>query len=91
MTIEEWVKDFKSYVNALDMPRDDYNGIIEYIDDAIDLLKEQEAVEPKLVGENTWMCSECGALLGWEEFSQFGLELIKYKYCPECGRHLKWK
>jgi len=44
MTIEEWVKDFKSYVNALDMPRDDYNGIIEYIDDAIDLLKEQEEV-----------------------------------------------
>ena len=41
MTIEEWAKDFKSYVNALDMPRDDYKGIMEYIDDALSLLKEQ--------------------------------------------------
>ena len=42
MTIEEWAKDFKSYVNALDMPRDDYKGIMEYIDDALSLLKEQD-------------------------------------------------
>ena len=41
MTINEWAKDFKSYVNALDMPRDDYKGIMEYIDDALSLLKEQ--------------------------------------------------
>ena len=62
----------------------------EALDMAISLLKEQEAVEPKFVDVNTWMCSECGALLGWEEFSQFGLELIKYKYCPECGKAVKW-
>lgn len=42
MTIEKWAKDFKSYVNALDMQRDDYNGIMEYIDDALAMLKEQE-------------------------------------------------
>lgn len=42
MTIEEWAKDFKSYVNWLDMPRDDYKGIMGYIDDAIAMLKEQE-------------------------------------------------
>ena len=46
MTIEEWAKDFKSYINELNIPRDDYNGIMEYIDDAITLLKEQGAVEP---------------------------------------------
>lgn len=43
MTIEEWAKDFKSYVNALDMPRDDYKGIMEYIDDAIVLLEKISA------------------------------------------------
>ena len=43
MTIEEWAKDFKSYVNELQMPRDDYKGIMSYIDDAIALLEEQEA------------------------------------------------
>lgn len=49
MTIEEWAKDFKSYVNALDMQRDDYNGIMEYIDDALVLLKEHE---PKVLTIN---------------------------------------
>ncbi len=45
MTIKEWEKDFKSYVTWLDMPRDDYKGIMKYIDDAINLLKKQEARE----------------------------------------------
>ena len=31
--IKEWKNDFKGYVNALDIPRDDYNGIMEYIDE----------------------------------------------------------
>ena len=67
------------------------NGCYQLQDDFHVLLKEQKAVEPKFVDVNTWMCSECGALLGWEEFSQFGLELIKYKYCPECGHEVKWE
>lgn len=49
MTIEEWAKDFKSYINALDIQRDDLKGIMEYIDDAIDLLKEQEHGETFIV------------------------------------------
>ena len=31
--ISEWKKDFKEYINLLSMPRDDYNGIMEYIDE----------------------------------------------------------
>jgi hypothetical protein len=31
--IIEWEKDFKEYINALSMPRDDYKGIMEYIDE----------------------------------------------------------
>lgn len=33
MKIDEWKTDFKAFVNSLDMPRDDYNGIMEYIDE----------------------------------------------------------
>jgi hypothetical protein len=58
--------------------------------DAMDLLKEQEAVEPKFVGVNTWTCGECGAVLGWEDFTQSGLELVEYKFCPGCGKAVKW-
>jgi hypothetical protein len=54
------------------------------------LLKEQEAVEPKFVGVNTWTCGECGAALGWEDFTQSGLELVEYKFCPGCGKAVKW-
>ena len=60
------------------------------ISDAIDLLKEQEAVKPKLVGENMWRCGKCDALLGWEDFTPSGVELVEYKFCPECGRMVKW-
>ena len=31
--IDEWKNDFKGYINALNMPKDDYNGIMEYIDE----------------------------------------------------------
>ena len=58
--------------------------------DALVALKEREAVEPKLVGVNTWICGECGAFLGWEEFTQSGLELVENRFCPHCGRRVKW-
>ena len=34
MKVDEWKTDFKAFVNSLDMPRDDYNGIMDYIDEA---------------------------------------------------------
>ena len=42
MTIKEWREDFKSFINELDIPKDDYNGIMEYIDDGYALLTAQE-------------------------------------------------
>lgn len=45
MTIEEWAKDFKSYVAELQLFRDDYKGIIKYIDEGLALLKEQGGCE----------------------------------------------
>jgi len=63
MTVDEWAKDFRSFVNELKMPRDDYKGIMEYIDDALALLKEQE---PKITFENgieKTICGVCGSVL----------------------------
>ena len=37
MTVEEWAKDFKAFVDELQMPRDDYKGIIAYIEDGVKL------------------------------------------------------
>lgn len=87
MTIEEWAKDFKSYVNALDMPRDDYNGIIEYIDDAIDLLKEQEAVDP-INSYGTFRCGNCRNIVGYNDSHGRGYQ---NKFCSKCGKAVKWE
>lgn len=39
--IDAWKNDFKGYINALDMPKDDYNGIMEYIDELPSAQPEQ--------------------------------------------------
>lgn len=44
--IDEWRNDFQSFINELQIPRDDHNGIMLYIDDGTKLLK---AMEPKLL------------------------------------------
>lgn len=79
MTIEEWAKDFKSYVNELQIPRDDYKGIMEYIDDALALLKEHEAVEPK-VSSTEQRCGNCNKVI----------EMDGWIACPWCGKPIAW-
>ena len=36
MTIQEWKDDFKDFLKCLTMPRDDYKGIIAFIDEVPD-------------------------------------------------------
>ena len=51
---------------------------------ALTLLREQEPVEPiKKPGiVEPYKCGACGAVLGWESEKQ--------KFCPKCGREVKW-
>ena len=57
---------------------DSYYGILN---DAIVLLKEQEAVEPKHnpLSPTDWFCGKCGMCI-----SRF------HDYCPSCGQEVKW-
>ena len=82
MTINEWAKDFKAFVDELQMPRDDYKGIMEYIDEGCALLKEQEAVKPNRSGgmRPGWWCGACNYEIGQGD-----------KYCKHCGQAVKWK
>lgn len=87
MTVEEWAKDFKAFINELQMPRDDYKGIIAYIEDGTKLLKAQEPIAPKLIKmypHDIYECGNCG-------HRSVGSKDYKAKYCPECGRELKWE
>ena len=78
MTINEWKEDFTAFINELQMPRDDYNGIMAYIDEGAELLKEQEPVKPIRL-ENWWKCPSCS-----------GNIVANMKYCPRCGKAVTW-
>ena len=84
MTIEEWAKDFREYVDGLQLPNDDYKGVMEYIDDALELLKEQEAVEPIPPTDESdlWRCGNCNHQL---------FRCTHQRHCEMCGRRVKWE
>lgn len=64
------------------------------IADAIDILKEQEAVEPYMDydGHDVWRCGNCGATIFHIEHSQADEDWKSYaKFCRQCGKKVKWK
>lgn len=98
MTVNEWARDFRTFINELQMPRDDYNGIMEYIDDALALMKKQEAREPhyttlKYLVDGTEVivhhpeCPRCieNGLMLWDAEIEKG-----QAYCKRCGQAVKW-
>ena len=58
---------------------------MKYIDDALALLKEQEAVEPEMIVLNEidriYRCPKCHKCLFYE----------KQKFCDHCGKAVKWE
>ena len=58
--------------------------------EALELLKEQEPVKAVADGEDSYICNNCGTVIGWAEWEPGGIEEVKYKFCPECGRTVKW-
>lgn len=86
--VEEWARDFKAYVDELDIARDDYRGIMEYIDDALALLPEQEPVDAIRDSEaygkgefGVWWyaCGNCHGVIDYKD-----------PFCRHCGREVKW-
>ena len=62
---------------------------IELLKDALALLKEQEAVEPTINEDGEAYCI-CGENVGIIPNSK-SLPSVRLKYCPECGRRMKWE
>ena len=75
--------------NLLYMKRDCLEGsdTDQTIDMAVKLLKDQEPIAPKLIKmypHDIYECGNCG-------HRSVGSKDYKAKYCPECGRMLKWE
>ena len=66
-------------------------GCVDHlIDDALELLKEQEPVEPS-IDVDTYVCPNCGHRL--EHQGMLGDNVIfdeRYNFCPACGKKMKW-
>lgn len=45
--IDNWKEDFKTYINTLDLMKDDYNGIMEYIDEVPSVEPERKKMSNK--------------------------------------------
>lgn len=60
--------------------------------DALALLREMEPVEPFARYDalrREFDCGACGSLVGFE--NAFGKRRYRAKYCPECGRRVRWE
>ena len=64
----------------------------EYLmEDALSLLKEQEAVKP-ILEQDSMVCGVCGHEVIWQKMLGEGiLADEKLDYCPHCGRKVKWE
>ena len=70
---------------------DQARNFLRTIDDAIDLLKEQEAVKPYIDIDET-KCPICKVKLTRQEL--LGEDVLFedfFDYCPRCGRKVKWE
>lgn len=41
-------------------------------------------------GDDSYICDACGETVGWEKLDVFGIDPVKYEYCPGCGRKVDW-
>ena len=67
-------------------PEDNPNGSVAVklwaVRGAVELLKEQEPVKPRyedFFGNRVARCGKCNGYI------------VRYKYCPGCGKEVKWE
>ena len=96
--IDTWRADFKGYVDCLDLPMDDYNGIMEYIDEAPSVQPERKTgrwtwnENGMDWGLGAWCCSECGikAETWWANDKKYNpLKCSGGNFCGICGADMR--
>lgn len=86
-SISEWKKEFREYVDSLDITRDDWKGIIEYIDELPSIQPERKKGE-WIKHENADIVDgyyvpkyECSCCHTWKDDNS--------NYCPDCGADMR--
>ena len=67
-------------------------NFLRTIDDAVALLKEQDAVKPILDKQTgrMWLCGKCGSYVGFEDNDPHDPNEYD-KYCRDCGTPVLWE
>lgn len=90
-SLVEWKEDFKGFVECLDIPRDDYNGIMAYIDEVPSVQPERKKWKWIAYGDIPTTCPCCH-----EDWDKYVYGDIWYNddlpnYCPNCGEDMRGK
>ena len=84
--IDAWKEDFKGFVNSLDMQRDDYKGIMGYIDEVPYAQPERKKGKWTEANTHTFGIYECDVCKGWTYIPNKPSE---YNFCPRCGADMR--
>jgi hypothetical protein len=78
---EKTIKELEKALSNMDerITPEDVDKLICTAQDALSLLKAQEPIEPIKHLSTGQICGSCKKVL-----------LRKYKYCPSCGKAVKW-
>ena len=76
--ISKWKREFKGYVDSLNIARDDWKGIVEYIDELPSV--QPERLKGKWIHQAKFSrieCDQCGKV--------FRNTFAPKNFCPNCG------
>lgn len=51
---------------------------------------EETSPIPIANGDGSYICDSCFETVGWDEMECYGISPVRYKFCPWCGRKVKW-
>ena len=69
-----------------------HNRELVTVNEILNLLKAQEPVKPTEPDEDNMVCcGACGSPVGYEVLEPSGMDYVRYNYCPNCGRAVKWE
>ena len=65
-------------------------GRVLFIVSKMPTVEDAEKAKPIEKGNDSYACDRCGETVGWEELDVFGIDPVRYKFCPGCGRRVAW-
>ena len=92
--IETWKNDFRAFVNSLNLSRDDYKTMMEYIDEIpavqpdhnADISKKADWIPCSGWWSRIHKCSQCGNVL---DFDGVNAGRGDANFCPSCGADMR--